>query len=294
MMREKKRRFIFGVMVTILTSFYISACDSSFEPLQENGQYHFSIFGALDHSADTQWVRVMPMMGTRFLETPTPIDARVTLTEKSSGNVIVLNDSLFQYSNNVYAWSFWTPEPINDNEEYTLTAEASDGRKSSATVTIPPDYPTPVVDYSETQEKGTIVGSGIERMVVAETKYLAQIMTDAGLSPESEVVISHLERVSYTSSGIFRFFPNDISIIANEFNVPGGSVVINNREVLVVSGSTEWPDFNDMSEEEVYLLEVNSNVENGLGVLAGIVSKRFPLKSCYDEEDELIACPLLQ
>ncbi|MEX0720062.1 MAG: hypothetical protein WD059_05295 [Balneolaceae bacterium] len=270
--------YLLMVMLGVFASPYFTGCESTFEPLQENGRYHFSIFGALDHSADTQWVRVMPIMDTVFVNSSEPIDAEVTMTRLSTGESSVLNDSLFRFSDRSIAWNFWTTTPVHADEEYMITAMASDGSSSRATVSIPPAFPEPEVNYSFNDEEGIVNISGVHQLVVADIIYTFTILTDAGETPNPiEINISHLDRLSHVSSSSYRFFPNDVGRIASEYGVTGERILIKKREVLVVSGSAEWPDFEELSEDEAFLPEINSNVEDGLGVLVGIVSKRLSL-----------------
>ncbi|MDZ7694856.1 MAG: hypothetical protein U5K69_27685 [Balneolaceae bacterium] len=120
-----------------------SGCDSPFEPHQENNRYHFSMFGYLDASADTQWVRIMPVRDS-LLYNPGEIDATVTLEELETGKTVTLNDSLFHFSNNRYAHNFWTTESLEPSGTYRLKAERSDGAASHATITLPADFSTPI------------------------------------------------------------------------------------------------------------------------------------------------------
>ena len=38
-----------------------SACDPSFQPLEANDEFFFSMYGFLDAGADTQWVHITPI-----------------------------------------------------------------------------------------------------------------------------------------------------------------------------------------------------------------------------------------
>ncbi len=89
----------------------LSSCDPVFEPMQENDRYFFSIYGYLDASSDTNWIRVMPIR-EEFLMEPETIDATVTIKDLSSETTTVMNDSLFYYGDNAYAWNFWTAMPL--------------------------------------------------------------------------------------------------------------------------------------------------------------------------------------
>lgn len=72
----------------------IVGCDQTFEPLAENNQYHFSIYGYLGSAADTQWVRV----GTAreaIDDVPDPAGITVTLENLHTGETVIMQDLLF-------------------------------------------------------------------------------------------------------------------------------------------------------------------------------------------------------
>ncbi len=88
---------------------------TTFEPIDPGGT-PFSVFGVLDPSADTQWVRVTPLR-TVLRGSPEPTGIAVTLEELGSGRIIGLRDSAMRYPNtlgldSLYAHNFWTAERI--------------------------------------------------------------------------------------------------------------------------------------------------------------------------------------
>lgn len=90
-----------------------------------------------------------------------------------------------------------------------------------------------------------------------------------------------------TDEGKYRFRVEGEQLIQNELDA-GFSVL--KREVILALGSKEWPDLSDLSEEEIPIPDnTTSNVDNGTGVVAGIASRKVPLESCYNEDEELIA-----
>lgn len=84
------------LVAAVFASALAAGCEHAFEPFQENEDADFSMFGYLDLNADTQWVRVMPVRQDLFLS-PDPIDAAVTLEHLESGQIVTLNDSLFEF-----------------------------------------------------------------------------------------------------------------------------------------------------------------------------------------------------
>lgn len=148
--------------IILLYIFLVISCGETFEPWQENEQYYFSIYGYLDASADTQWVRVMPVREDLFFE-PRPLDATVTLEHAESGESVVMVDSLFSYFQG-YAWNFSSVMNIEPGQTYTITAEYRDGRASRATVQLPEDFPTPVIEIAESQGEDMVIIKGVNHL----------------------------------------------------------------------------------------------------------------------------------
>lgn len=265
----------------------VTGCESSFDPLKKNDEVVYSMFGTLDLHADTQWVRVMPV-GEKLLPTDTAgSKAEVTLTRVETGETTTLKDSLFNFRNNTFVRNYWTTRSLEPEETYVLAAEAEDGRTSRASVTIPPPIPRPVVDYSESNEEGLVIVPTDDSLVVAETKFKVQIVTEFGPGPIEDVKFSHLDHL-HQNNGTYRFRVEAGKMIYNELESVFRML---KREVVIAAGSKEWPNLSDLSEEEVPIPDrSNSNVENGTGVVAGVASRKVPLKSCYNENDERIPC----
>lgn len=290
---QQKSNLVSIWLVVLLMVSGMAGCENSFEPFEENYGLHFTMFGALDLSADTQWVRVMPIMDSLVSRSSKPIDAQVSLTRLSDGQKTILNDSLFKFRDEFYAWNFWTTVPLQEGGEYRIEAKASDGRTSSATFTIPPDFPTPLVEYYPRNETGRVYGSGVERVVVASGIYYVQTISDHGQLLRQWVHVPHAYEVEYFGNNNFQFTLNDQRTIAERLGVSTLGITILDREVLVASGTSDWPDYEGLLREEYVLPDVQSNVENGLGVVSGIVTKKFPMESCYNADNEIIACPLI-
>ncbi|GAA5520829.1 hypothetical protein LQ318_03755 [Aliifodinibius salicampi] len=110
-----------NLLCLIFCLLIVSGCDQSFQPLKENTQYYFSIYGYLDASADTQWVRVAP--ARKQLSTDTIPEMTVTLEEVETGNSSVMHDSLFQPANKFNYINVWTTMDIKPEHTYRLVVE---------------------------------------------------------------------------------------------------------------------------------------------------------------------------
>lgn len=130
--------FLFQFFWLIITS-----CNPVFEPLDKDHNYYFSIYGYLDASADTNWLRITPVRDQLFLETE-EVDAVVTLENLATGEREVMKDSVFHYEGTP-AHNFWTTMNIEPAQTYRITARNSRFDSSYVDVILPDDFPTPLV-----------------------------------------------------------------------------------------------------------------------------------------------------
>lgn len=246
----------------------LSGCENTFNPIKENDELVFSMVGVLDINADTQWVRVMPV-GTSLL----PLDAEpngteVRLVRESTGSVTAFKDSLFRFNEDTYVWNYWTDEPIQPNELYTIIAENPDGEQSKVRVETPVLAPVPEVDFNERLERIYVNGELTDSLVVLESRYLIQPITEMGCAEETEVVLSHMNQVVVREQKQYYMTAENGVALWEALGV--NSYIINRRAVVVITATQDWPDAASLTEDEVALPDVISNVENGTGVVAGI------------------------
>lgn len=271
-------------MLTGCILFFSVSCDNTFEPFQKNNQYIFSMYGTIDLHADTQWVRVMPIGQTLFIEEAEPIDATVELTRNSTGQVVTMNDSLFQFAANAFAWNYWVPISLHPDEAYTVTARNSENEESKVIIQTPSILPVPeVVEYFEDDDRGTIIGSSKDSLVVLEVRYRAQNLL---CGPEKEIVISFINGIDHSRED-YRVNMSNAGRIASSFGVLLGNYRVNSRKFVVVSVSEDWPDLAEYSDDEIVLPHVATNVENGTGFVPGIAKRVIditpPRERCYPQ-----------
>lgn len=264
----------------------ITGCSNTFEPLQENDQYYFSIYGYLDASADTQWVRIMPVRDSLMYQ-PGEIDASVTLEELESGETVTLSDSLVHFSNNRYSHNFWTTYPLEPSTTYRLKAERSDGATSHTTVDLPADFSTPIAYIWEPDDftPDRIEVEGVEQLADVQVIYQSQ---------GRRFPMNHIEDTVVVPNGSYKVYIRpweDIETIGTDL---GEQLKIpnENRKIFVASATNDFPDFATIKDIIPTLPGGVSNVENGLGYVGGIVSKTIPYRSCFDDNLNRIPCPL--
>lgn len=268
---------------------FLSGCEEPFQPLEENDEYYYSVYGYLDASADTQWVRIMPVRETTNYSDE-PIDAIVTLTDLNTGQEIVMNDSLFRLPQvapgDALVWNFWTTYDITPSNDYKLTVERSDGAITTTTVNIPDDYPEPEVDGRY------VTVTGVEHIAEARLDWTVRDKRDNTIH---EFPITHTHRLVYYNSSnkyLLRISPNDD--FANEILKTLDAIqteieILETTMVIIVAGD-DWIDFADLDREVIALPKETSNIENGVGYLVGTVIKRVPFPVCVGDFGEIIEC----
>ncbi len=269
-------KFIHFTFLICTLAFFLG-CENSFEPLQINEELTFSMNGVLDVHADTQWVRVMPIGRSLIPAEPIEHGTEVEFSIQSTGEVIAPEDSLFKFGGDTYVWNYWHTENLNGDELYEIVAESPEGDQSRVIVSTPSSLPEPEVVYAEDFESISVTGIALDTIVVAETRYLAQALTEVGCTPEREIVISHLDEMIVTSGDEYSINSENREDLARELGVFADQIRINHREFVVVTAGPDWPDDVGLSELEKNLPEVDSNVEGGTGLVAGIARRKIEI-----------------
>ncbi|MEX2601842.1 MAG: hypothetical protein WD355_09355 [Balneolaceae bacterium] len=270
-------------------------CDETFQPLKENDRFHFSVFGYLDATADTQIVRLIPLRKS-ILELPPIDDVTVTLTHLESGEQTVMQDSLYRfYYDEAQTYNYLTNMEILPEQRYRLDAKHADGRSSHTTVTIPPEFPEPWFSNPT-----VLRVEGVERLAEVRVIYHLQYLHPHGWGEPFTITIPHLERTNQFTPTSHRVFLNPTldqeAIRGANCDVLDQSLLniyIRNREIFVASAGPEWVDFLALDEVVETFPDQISNIENGTGFFAGIVSKIIPynqnlttLIECEIDDDE--------
>lgn len=302
------------IIAALLTFSLITSCNETFEPIKENDTYFFSIYGYLDASADTQWVRVTPLHDSIFpgTEASDSLDAIVSLVHLDSGEKVILNDSLFIYAQIAYAYNFWTTMDLQPDQTYKLIAERSDGARSTVTVSLPEEFPTPEIrlppdrfdeDDPDLFSPDTLVMRGIDRLADVQAIYHVR---NKITGDELESFIPHLKDTTRSNlnanerrvliqpredlNQVEEEARSKIPVRSDTFNVENYELF--NCQMFIASAPSDYPKFHILSDLVITLPEGISNIENGVGYLAGIVSKTIPYPSHpWPEEPGLNPAP---
>lgn len=290
---------IFWICLVLFGFLILKGCDQTFEPLQENNQYHFTIFGYLDASAvaDTQWVRIVPPR--QQIDTPAIVpDMKVTLENVETGNIIVMKDSLFGEGSDFNYINFYSMADIKPDQTYRITAEHPDGKTSRTSLTTPEEFPTPLflMDSSfvprELHHSVIITGLENQKLVDIQTWYFVRNNESNKIRKFAFSYRNSAEWHDYSYGGAYiaDVIPQrEEGRIFGTLNISSFFESANydllRRQIFVAVAGPEWnEEIPDMSDLVYAQMEGFSNVENGLGYMVGVYSKIIPYKTCETED----------
>jgi hypothetical protein len=269
----------------ILLAFFAFACNDSFEPLKENNNAFFSMYGFLDASADTQWVRVTPVRDQIEMAAVTP-DVQVTLEDLETGSTVVMNDSLSQLRNGINVLNFWTKADIETDHSYLLKAEQADGAISRAAITMPEEVPILNLQYFDRDScRATLRIRHVEPLADVQTVWNVRIQS-GDLIRRRLVRFAHRNDDSNGGMSTYSYFLN-IRGEGEALILPAGMKTLLGIDIYAASGGPDWiEDIASIDDLEYALPEGLSNVENGLGYVVGIASSTVPYEGCEEQINE--------
>lgn len=273
---------------------FLAGCDQAFQPLKENNTAPFSIYGYLDASVDTQWVRVTPIR-EQLNQPPVKPQMNVTLNNLQRGTAISMQDSLFLRYDGFNYINVWTTMDIAPGQTYRLEAERPDEITTQATVTLPEDFPTPtLLDYGDGC-RGTLRIEGVERLADLQSQWHVKILFkrfgEIIHQREELFRIEYRDKTTRIAEGAYSVFIDTIEEhgqILNQLTIPPGTGIeleVLKREIFVASGGPEWiEDIESINDVNYALPEGFSNVKRGVGYMVGIVSKTLTYETCFEDE----------
>lgn len=295
MMRVSGKNLVF-IFLLVLGMF--SGCQESFQPLQENDKYYFSMYGYLDAAADTQWVRISPSRDQLNMLPVTP-EMKVTLKHLQTGNTMEMHDSLFTQENGANFLNFWTSEDLEPGSSYKLKAKRPDGATSQVSISLPQAFPTPRLrreqNFFGEPDTYTLFVEGIEHLAEVQIKWYVRLIAP-GFDKKRVFSFSYRNEAVKRYNGSYRVHiepAKDREKISRQTTLPPeGEIRVLHRQVFIAAGGPEWDEDISSIDDLVYALPDGfSNVKDGLGYMVGINSKWIPFKSCYTDNSLLIACP---
>jgi hypothetical protein len=260
-----------SLLVLLLTT----ACDDTFSPIEASA-LRYSLYGYLDASADTQWIRVTPVRPVA-VTTSEPLDVRVTLEHLGTHRVVELRDSVFrQTSANpelgggaFYSHNFWTAEPIEPGASYRLTVAKEGSPPVETLVQVPPDYDLEIW-LSQTQEPDLVHLTGLEHVGLL---FLLTKFTDTCGSGLHRAIFS----APPSSTG-----ERHARILSQFPGRPGCTPTDRlQQDIQVIGSGAPWPTrLSGGGGGQLGDPGQATFGENGLGFLAGVLSREIPYEEC--------------
>jgi hypothetical protein len=256
----------------------VAACDESFDAIAPS-ELGYSVFGYLDASADTQWIRVMPIRPLS-VTTQDPLGITVTLEHLGNGQIIELRDSLFTYSSysdsdlfpeGTYLHNFWTPEEIEPEATYGFSARREGKEPAEAVVEIPRDYEVEVA-INQVRSRGAT-----DELRITGVKHLPFLFTFTyfyDLCGSSMTRTRHDRRSA--EDGI-HLIAISKPYVAARFGC--GSPIVPNWALWMVGSEAEWPA-SGYSPSGLGESGLTSNVTHAVGFLGGVLTRLIPYERC--------------
>jgi hypothetical protein len=283
---------LLSVLLIISAILIFTACNQTFEPLQENNRYNFNISGYLDASADTQWIRVGTVRES-IDEPPNPEGIQVTLEDMQSGEIVVMNDSVFTSKNIL---NYWSTMDIENEQSYRITVE-SDGKTSEVTLTTPTELPPIYITVNDSEPVGAnfYIDDDIEH--IADVQSVYYVILSPGIEDIRRVYrfpIRYTLQHTFAYSGSNFAFANwDREVAHIEQSLGNTEYSIKKRQVFIAAGGPEWvDDISSIDNLEYFLDGTASNVQDGLGYVVGVDAKWFPQSPCEaPDKSRIVPCP---
>jgi hypothetical protein len=290
--------FSLTITICLFTFPLLTACEESLQPFQNNEQYHFTIFGYLDASADTQWVRISPARQVFDMPAEKP-EMEVMIENLESGDTVAMKDTLFHLGQGFNALNVWTVMNIEPNSSYQLRAKRPDGAESRVTVTVPDEFPTPrlfTLDLPGVDPEYHLWIEDVERLADVQSRWYIHVRT-ASFEEKRIVPISLKQDAVMNTQGNYsiQLYPDhEMDQVKNQIftaSNPETKITFLYHQLYIAAGGPEWNEEIASMDDLLYSLPDSfSNVEDGLGYMIGIMSTLIPFKSCYNENGALIAC----
>jgi len=268
-----------------------AGCETSVDPVGGT-EAAFSLYGALQPRADTQWVRVYPV--TERLE-PTPpesLAAVVTSVERERGRPVQWRDSLIQEDDGRYAHVFWTPTRVEYGHTYQIDVAGENGQSAQVEVPVPQ---AAVLALQEPQAEAAPVRvpvrvtRNVPRLINVEVEYYLQYDRSENVAgPEAPAIrlsVSYNEAPRPVEEGWI--VPINLSedyvtlrdrLVGLDLWNPAVGMVLRNMTLRLEVVNAAWnPPGEDFEPNSLVEPGTMSNVDGGFGFVGAgyILRKRW-------------------
>lgn len=257
----------------------VAACDESFEPIEPT-ELAFSVFGYLDATAETQWIRVMPIRPLT-VTAPDTLAATVTLEHVETGQVVELKDSLITFRSVLdtifgfdaaYLHNFWTSEDIEPGASYRFSARLEGKEPAEAVVEIPSDYE---IEVAFNQFPTHSPPDSLRIFGVKHVPFLRVIGYFYDLCGSGAVLTVFARNLADEEPHVIA-----IGKAVVDPRRDCGRPVVEKWEVWMAASEAVWPADDEYSPNALGDAGLRTNVTNAVGFLGGVLTKVIPYEDC--------------
>ncbi len=269
--RARSARRLAGLLALVLATGG-SACDDSFTPLAPGAQ-RFSVWGYLEVTRDTQWIRIGSLRST-LLTSGDSLPVQATLEDLTDGEIIHLRQTTVRSdvispldSTGTTVHNFWTTVPIRPGASFHFRARGDVANSVDAVIRLPTDYRMEVLlgqSWNRTRSDSLVlIGLHYVAFVTATTVTVdscGDASADQSYAPVSDSLSDP------HSTPLFRPTPGRGC----------GPRYVVGRTLSVVGSGSMWPQGSGSNMGDV----APGNITNGVGFLGGTLSKTIPYENC--------------
>lgn len=238
-----------------------AACGNTLDPLAEDPEALFAVYGFLDTAADTQFVRVEALRTTVLDPGGAPLDAQVSSTDLGTGERVAWSDSVVVLDDGTVGNLFFAAFHPRVGGSYRLEVRRPDGRATQATTNIPP---APEIFVTSPMGDSLDLAQRIILKEVRDRPFHVAMQYEVGVKPEQRKTLEISYENAGTQSGtgwqIEIQLVRDRRIILNQLNRVrfDRSVLFFGLNMVVSQLSSEWES------------TLSRNITNGEGFFGAI------------------------
>ena len=255
----------------------LPSCDPSVTVVTPSDQHQYSLFGVMNVAADTQTIRVTPLLDS--LESQ-PLQATVVLENLDTGEEVTFHNSVDTIAD-TRVYNAWAATPIQPATSYRLSVREDRHPITTATLTTPPAPPQVETGIIRPSCGGNtellVVVRGIDHLAGTSLTYWIQPPADDGeMPPPYTSTLTHFENVSRNEDG-FRVridYSTDLHLVNPEPYeddcADEGDFARPYANLMVAAGGPDWPEWLNAPVNELGRPDAFSNVNGGHGYVGGI------------------------
>lgn len=284
----------FGLLLILCSLLYLVGCETTVEPFIGE-ERPFTVWGLINAGADTQRVRVFPISDAPGIDRSGAIDASVTSTNLTTGQIREWSHRTVTYEDGNVGHVFWAPFKPEEGHSYRIDVARSDGATSTATVTVPAGVEVEVVATSTSTRFPVYVRGDAENLIDVEMRYEAANLPPVEAWPvgtSAHPPVAYPVEIPYMTEGEriddgWRFdidMQRDAEIVRLAYQQnclitpTAPDIALSRVEFHFIAADSAWSPPGGAFDPEV-LVEPNafSNVENGYGFIGAgqVVAERW-------------------